>query len=40
MLDYVAPWVEVPRRGGDRYFREYPREAIVDWHNRRGVYTK
>jgi hypothetical protein len=40
MLDYAAPWVEVPSRKSDRYFREYPREAIVDWHNRRGVYTK
>lgn len=40
MLDYAAPWVEVPRRRGDRYFREYPRESIADWHNRRGVYTK
>jgi hypothetical protein len=34
MLDYAAPWVEVPRGKGQRHFREYPDEAIIDWHRR------
>jgi hypothetical protein len=38
MLAYAAPWVEVPRRKGDRYFRGYPSEGIADWHKKRGLY--
>jgi hypothetical protein len=34
MLDYAAPWVEVPRGKHDAHFKEYPKEAIVDWHKR------
>jgi hypothetical protein len=37
MLNYVPRWVEVPQRKSDRYFREYPREAIIDWHRKRGL---
>ena len=37
-LNYAEPWVEVPRRKRDRYFREFPREAIIDWHRKRGLY--
>jgi hypothetical protein len=32
-----ADWSFVPQ--GKR-FREYPREAIVDWHRKRGLLTK
>ena len=37
MLDYAEPWVEVPKRNRDRHFREYPLEAIVDWHAKRKL---
>lgn len=40
MLDYAPRWVEVPRRKADRHFREYPREAIIDWHKKRGRYEQ
>lgn len=36
-LNDASRWVEVPRRKGDRYFGEFPREAIIDWHRRRGL---
>lgn len=36
-LNYASRWVEVPRRKSDRYFGEFPREAIVDWHRKRGL---
>jgi len=37
LLNYAPSWVEVPKRKRDRYFREFPREAIIDWHTRRGL---
>ena len=40
MLNYKAPWAEVPKRKHDRYFREFPREAIINWHKRHGLYEK
>jgi len=30
-------WVDVPRGPGEKRFREYPKEAIVDWHRKRGL---
>lgn len=30
-------WVPVCARKGDRRFRAYPREAIIDWHRTRGL---
>jgi hypothetical protein len=38
LLNYAPGWVEVPKRRRDRYFREFPREAIIDWHRKRGLY--
>jgi hypothetical protein len=32
-----ANWAEVPKREGDRRFQAYPREAIIDWHRKRGL---
>ena len=40
LLNYAPSWVEVPKRKRDRYFREFPREAIIDWHQKRGLYTR
>ena len=37
LLDSKASWVEVPKGRGDRHFREFPREAIIDWHRKRGL---
>ena len=37
LLDSKANWVEVPRGPRDKRFREYPREAIIDWHRKRGL---
>lgn len=40
LLNYAPSWVEIPRRKRDRYFREFPREAIIDWHKKRGLYEQ
>jgi hypothetical protein len=40
MLDYAAPWSEIPRGQGHTHFREYPKEGIADWHARRGLTVK
>jgi hypothetical protein len=38
MLDFAAPWVEVPRGDDDIRFPRYPQESIIDWHKRHGLY--
>lgn len=30
-------WVEAPKGKGHRHFARYPREAIIDWHRKRGL---
>jgi hypothetical protein len=40
LLDFKPRWVDVPKRKRDKYFREFPREAIIAWHKRRGLYLK
>ena len=37
MLDYAAPWAEVPKGRGHTHFREYPKESIAGWHKKRGL---
>jgi len=37
MLGSKANWVSVPKGRNERPFREYPKEAIIDWHRRRGL---
>ena len=37
MLDYAAPWAEIPSGPGHRHFAEYPEESIIDWHTKRGL---
>ena len=32
-------WVKVAAQKGDKRFREYPKEAIIDWHRNRGLLT-
>ena len=40
MLDFKAPWVEVPTGSRQRHFRRYPDESIVEWHRRHGLYIE
>ena len=40
MLDYAAPWADVPSTKHDTHFPEYPAEAILDWHRKRGLYVE
>lgn len=40
MLDFRAPWVEVPQGPGHRHYPRYPDEAIIDWHKRLGLYEE
>jgi len=37
LLDSKANWVPVPKGRHDKRFRAYPREAIIDWHRKRGL---
>ena len=37
LLSSKANWVPVPRGSGEKRFREYPRESIIDWHRQRGL---
>ena len=37
MLDSAAGWVDVPAGPTHAHFALYPDEAIVDWHDRRGL---
>jgi len=37
LLDSKANWVSVPKGPGEKRFRAYPREAIIDWHRQRGL---
>ncbi|HET9679440.1 MAG TPA: GFA family protein [Gammaproteobacteria bacterium] len=36
MLQYKAPWAQVPEGEGNRHFDEYPDESLADWHTRWG----
>jgi len=35
MLEFAAPWVEIPEGPGHTHFDEYPDEGIADWHKKR-----
>jgi hypothetical protein len=37
MLNYAAPWVDIPKGPGHTHFREYPKESIAHWHEKRGL---
>lgn len=37
MLNYAAPWCDVPSGTKHRHFPEYPKESIADWHEKRGL---
>jgi hypothetical protein len=37
MLNYAAPWADVPTGRHHLHFGEYPDESIADWHRKRGL---
>ncbi len=37
MLNYAAPWADVPSGAAHTHFGEYPEESIADWHATRGL---
>jgi hypothetical protein len=37
LLDSKANWVPVSKGPHEKRFRGYPREAILDWHQKRGL---
>lgn len=37
LLEFKANWVRVPKGRQEKCFREYPAEAIIDWHRKRGL---
>jgi hypothetical protein len=37
MLDFAAPWADVPDGPAHAHFAEYPVESIADWHAKRGL---
>lgn len=39
MLDYKPSWIKVPKGVRDQCFREYPAEAIIEWHKRLDLLT-
>lgn len=39
MLEFAAPWCDIPERGKDeRHFRRDPEESLEEWHRRHGLY--
>ncbi len=38
MLDFKAPWVDVPDGPGHVHFPRYPDESLEGWHRRHGFY--
>ena len=37
MLNYAAPWADIPSGAQHTHFAEYPDESIIDWHRKRGL---
>jgi hypothetical protein len=37
MLGSKANWVAVPKGKREKRWREFPQEAIIDWHRKRGL---
>jgi hypothetical protein len=40
MLNYVAPWCEIPQNQNERHFSEFPDESLEGWHRRHGLYDE
>jgi hypothetical protein len=37
MLDYAAPWCEIPAGPNEKHFPEFPDESLAEWHERHGL---
>lgn len=37
MLNYAAPWCEIPEGPGELLYPEYPEESLEDWHRRHDL---
>ena len=37
MLDYAAPWADIPKGRAHKHYRESPRESIAGWHKKHGL---
>ena len=37
MLNYAAPWCEIPSGLDEKHFPEYPDESLEEWHERHGL---
>jgi hypothetical protein len=40
MLDFAAPWCEIPKGKKELHFSEYPEDSIESWHKRHNLYKK
>ena len=40
MLDFKAPWVDIPKGDNHRYFNRYPDESIEDWHKKHNLFIE
>ncbi len=37
MLNYAAPWCEIPTSPNERHFPKYPDGSLAEWHRRHGL---
>jgi hypothetical protein len=37
MLNYAAPWADIPKGRAHKHYLEYPKESIAGWHKKHGV---
>ena len=37
MLNYAAPWCEIPSGPNEKHFPEFPDESLAEWHERQGL---
>lgn len=40
LLSYAASWCEIPKGKKEKFFKEYPKESIEEWHKRHRLYKK
>jgi len=40
MLEYAAPWCEIPKGESEIRFPEFPRESILEWHKHHNLYCE
>jgi len=37
MLNYAAPWCEIPTGESEKHFPRFPEESLAEWHQRHGL---